>query len=140
MSDQEWTNSATVAAWIFLTNEQQTKKTKKWVEQKLRVAMSGRVKLMKSGPIKFGPDGANLSRTARSILATGLSLSFGADAPDEVYDTDTWAGNLACCVALTIDWDQLADRLLRHYTLEYVPSDAEDDEVEHDERDADDRA
>jgi hypothetical protein len=135
----EWTNDETRCAWSWLTDEKEPGRldqTRRFVEAKLGAALSGRIRLTSEQELKFTPEGVEVVReksgdaitmsdTARSILVTGLIRSFGEDAPDHVYDLKTWSGHMAFNAALSVDWRQLADRLLRRFTLEYVPGDVD---------------
>ena len=60
----------------------------------------------------------------KAFVERGFNVvSFGEDAPEERYDFETWEGSVAFSMALHISWDNLADRLLRKYAIDYVPSD-----------------
>jgi hypothetical protein len=119
--DVKWTNSVTRELFRFLTSEEREPTTKEYVEEKLGFVMSGKIRLLPKGSNRGKDISADLS--ARQFLATNLSRSFGEDAPDHVYDLETWAGTIAFFVTLDTDWAQLADRLLNRYTLEYISPD-----------------
>lgn len=131
----KWTNPQTHDAWIYLTDEKRQDYTQQYVEEALSAVLAGRIKLVKRTEIAEGQDGVQTeevtgkqitpSLTARSVLVTRLVSSFGEDAPDGVYDLDTWAGHMAFSAAMAVDWEQIADQLLRRFTLEYVPSEVE---------------
>jgi hypothetical protein len=134
----DWKNAETRRAWEFLTNEKypdRLEPIRRRVELIWDKLFAGKVSLVSEEVITAGPDGTGesrvvpaeamtLSRAARGILASVLDNNFGADAPEDVYDLDTLAGHMAFAAALQVDWQQLADRLLRKLTLDYVPGDA----------------
>ena len=113
---------ATEEAYRFFTGEAVSKRTEAFVSDKLGMAYSGKVRLKSSSLLPPGTP-ITLSQTACSLLATGLTSSFGVDAPEERYDLETWEGSVAFSMALHISWDNLADRLLRKYAIDYVPND-----------------
>src|SRR5215471_8108707 len=113
---------ATEEAYHFFTSEAVSKTTEAFVSEKLGVAYSGKVRLKSNSLLPPGTP-ITLSQTACSLLATGLASSFGEDIPEDRYDFETWEGSVAFSMALHISWDNLADRLLRKYAIDYVPSD-----------------
>jgi hypothetical protein len=113
---------ATEEAYRFFTSEAVSKTTEAFVSDELGVAHAGKVRLKSSLLLPTGTP-ITLSQTACSLLATGLAASFGENAPEERYDFETWEGSVAFSMALHISWDNLADRLLRKYAIDYVPSD-----------------
>jgi hypothetical protein len=135
VNEQQWKNHVTREFWEWITSTAQEEKAREYTENRLAMALGGKVRLTKTN-VSAGEDGSTTvgetrsgdqvtqSLAARSLLATGLARGFGEDAPDDVYDLDTWAGHLAYRMSLAIDWHQIAGRLLERYTLEYLPSDA----------------
>jgi hypothetical protein len=113
---------ATEEAYRFFTSEAVSKTTAAFISNKLGVTYSGKVRLKNSSLLPPGTP-FTLSQTACSLLATGLASSFGEEAPEVRYDFDTWEGSVAFSMALHISWDNLADRLLRKYAIDYVASD-----------------
>jgi hypothetical protein len=94
-----------------------------YLEKGAAYILSGRVRLTESTRI---PEGEQISSSdgLLSTTATRLSLSFGADAAEQMYPMDTWAGSVGYSIGVMVDYFALADRLLREYVPEYVPSEA----------------
>jgi hypothetical protein len=127
----DWENAQTRDAWDYFDAPEHQKYTRHYVQEALGHVLAGKIQL--TGRTILTPEGVqetpaeklNLSQTALSLLATKLDRSFGADAPEHVYNLGTWAGHMALSAALAVNWRQIADRLLRKHTLEYVPGDTE---------------
>ena len=113
---------ATEEAYRFFTSEAVSKITEAFITDKLGVAYVDKVQLKSSLLLPPGTP-ISLSQTACSLLAKVLASSFGEDAPEDRYYFVTWECSVAFSMALHISWDNLADRLLRKYAIDYVPND-----------------
>jgi hypothetical protein len=93
-------------------------------EQQAREVVQDGAAMVARGLFQFraAPGGALLTDTesVQSMTGTLLSVSFGEDAPDERSDVGTWPGFCALGLSALIDWDDLADRLLRRYVPSYA--------------------
>src|SRR5262245_44319458 len=114
---------ATEQLFSWLTQEEQATD----VEMSLGIGaggiLAGKVRLVKSTRIPEGAE-ATTSDGLLGLTAVRLARSFGEDAPGHVYPEGTWAGSVGYVMGLLVDYVALADRLLRKFVPEYVPSEA----------------
>jgi hypothetical protein len=66
---------------------------------------------------------SGLSQNLLCITTTRLNHSFGADG-NCYRDLEAWPDWCGFSLGLCVNYHQLADRLLRRYVPEYVPSEA----------------
>jgi hypothetical protein len=134
---------ATEELFRWLTEEGRKDRVRDYVEKGAAAALKGRVRLKAASYLPEG-EAASLSDNLRGLTATRLSRSFGEDAPSHVYPTEddgfTWAGHAAFGLGMMVDYFALADRLLRRYVPEYVPSETHPVDLEQPPADPDDEA
>jgi hypothetical protein len=117
---REW---ATDRLYNWLTDPAHRSRLEEYLDRGAAAALGRKVRLRKSSRIPEGSD-PTLSDNLLSLTAMRLARSFGEDASPEMYPSDTWAGQAGFALAMTIDYFALADRLLREFVPEYVPSEA----------------
>jgi hypothetical protein len=146
--DGNWHNEATAMLWCYLNYDDD--RIREYILQGAELAMSDRVRLAQASylpepedepepeegePKNTTPPGEapapaaprkskySESQNLLSLTATRLASSFGEDA--KCYgNLETWPEFAAYNLGLEVNFHQLADRLLRKYVPEYVPSEA----------------
>jgi hypothetical protein len=114
-----WANEGTSLLFEYLTKGD---RGRGYVEEGAAAVLSGKIRLQDSNyvpPEKMGEPSQNLL----CLTATRLNRSFGEDG-DCYGDLDKWPHWCAFGIGLQVNYHQLADRLLRKYVPEYVPSEA----------------
>jgi len=82
-----------------------------------------------TGEVRRERSGQEMTRseTLLSLLEARLLATYGEESATP-YRTNSWMGYIAFTVMRHLDWRSVADWILRHYVVDYVPSEAEVDQ------------
>jgi hypothetical protein len=109
--------------YAWLTGADTQGEMRRFLKMVARRVLAGELRLPKSARIP-NVDKATPADTILGLTAVVLSRAYGEEAREEVYDLKTWVGTGAIQLGLMVDYDELANRLLRKHVPEYVPSEA----------------
>jgi hypothetical protein len=119
-----WANEGTALLFEYLSEKD---RAREYVEEGAEAVMSGKIRLQDSNyvpPEKMG----ELSQNLLCLTATRFARSFGEDG-NCYRDLKAWPDWCGFSLGLAVNYHQVADRLLRRYVPEYVPSEAVSPEV-----------
>jgi hypothetical protein len=114
-----WVNEGTSLLFEYLIDKD---RGREYVEEGSAAVLSGKIRLQDSNyvpPEKMSDPSQNLL----CFTATRLNHSFGEDG-NCYHDLKAWPDWCAYGIGLCVHYHQVADRLLRKYVPEYVPSEA----------------